>query len=499
MYWTYLRRELSGRKKQTAIVAIGLAIAIALVIIVNSLSAGIRDAQAQALESVYGVGTDLTVTGAQTEPGADGGGRPQFDFDEDGGSTSDDGTTTLSQARLTTDFRRGTLDASTLDTVTAVDGVAAASGALSLTNTTFSGELPQAPSESGTTDGQTGGEAPQEGQGGPGGGFGGSFGVDSFTVLGIDPDADAVGPMSAVTVSDGRALEASDAGADVAVLDATYATSAGLAVGDTMDIGGTSFEVVGIVTSASSSADTASNVYIPLDVAQTLSAAGDVLSTVYVQAASSDDISAVQTALQDALPDATVSSQSDLASTVSGSLSSASSLITSLGTWLSIIVLAVAVALAVLFTISGISRRTRELGTLKAIGWSNSRVVGQVAGESVVQALIGGAAGVVLGLVGVLVINLVSPTISSAPATTAGMGGQGGPGAGGDGAGGMGGGGFGAQFTQTATDIVLHAPLSLWIVVAALLLAVAGGLVAGAFGGWRAAKLSPAEALRAVA
>lgn len=291
------------------------------------------------------------------------------------------------------------------------------------------------------------------------------------------------------------ALEASDAGADVAVLDATYATSAGLAVGDTMDIGGTSFEVVGSVTSASSSADTASNVYIPLDVAQTLSGAGDVLSTVYVQAASSDDISAVQTALQDALPDATVSSQSDLASTVSGSLSSASSLITSLGTWLSIIVLAVAVALAVLFTISGISRRTRELGTLKAIGWSNSRVVGQVAGESVVQALIGGAAGVVLGLVGVLVINLVSPTISSAPATTAGRGGAGGTGNGG----GMGGGGFGAQFTQTATDIVLHAPLSLWIVVAALLLAVAGGLVAGAFGGWRAAKLSPAEALRAVA
>lgn len=35
--------------------------------------------------------------------------------------------------------------------------------------------------------------------------------------------------------------------------------------------------------------------------------------------------------------------------------------------------------------------------------------------------------------------------------------------------------------------------------MAALLLAVAGGLVAGAFGGWRAAKLSPAEALRAVA
>ncbi|MBN9213393.1 MAG: hypothetical protein ABS62_09975 [Microbacterium sp. SCN 70-200] len=497
MYWTYLRRELSGRKKQTAIVAIGLAIAIALVIIVNALSAGVSAAQAKALESVYGVGTDLTVTGAQAEPGS-GQDRGQFDFGEDGGTTSDDGTTTLSQSRLTTEMGRSTLDASTLDTVSGIDGVSAVSGALSLTNMTFSGELPQAPSDSGTTDGSTDGSAgqmPQDGgQGGQGGGFGGgSFGVDSFTVLGIDAADDSVGPMSAVSVSDGRALTTDDAGSYVAVLDATYATSVDLAVGDTINVGGTDFEIVGIVASASSDADTASNVYIPLDVAQDLSGAGDVVSTVYVQASSSDAISSVQTALEAALPDATVSSQSDLASTVSGSLSSASSLITNLGTWLSIIVLVVAVALAVLLTISGITRRTRELGTLKAIGWSNSRVVGQVAGESVVQAFIGGIAGVVLGLIGIVVINLVSPTISSAPAATTG-----GPGQGGGMGGAVGGGGFGTT-AQTATDIVLNAPLSVWIIVAALLLAVAGGLVAGAFGGWRAAKLSPAEALRAVA
>ena len=177
-------------------------------------------------------------------------------------------------------------------------------------------------------------------------------------------------------------LDADDAGENVAVLDATYASTAELAVGDTIDVGGQEMEVVGIVASASSDADTAANVYIPLDVAQTLSGAGDVVSTVYVQAESSDAIAGVQAALQEELPDATVSSQSDLASTVSGSLSSASSLITNLGTWLSLIVLAVALALAVLFTISGVSRRTREFGTLKAIGWSNRRVVGQVAGES---------------------------------------------------------------------------------------------------------------------
>ncbi len=483
MYWTYLRRELSGRKKQTIIVATGLAIAIALVIIVNALSAGVRDAQAQALESVYGVGTDLTVTGAAVEPGQGGG--PQFDFDQDAGQTGDDGTTALSQSRLMADFRRGTLEASTVETVAGVDGVAGASGALSLTNSTFSGELPQPPSAD-QQGGTTQGEAPQDA--GRGGFGGASFDVDSFTVLGVDPDQASVGPLASVEVTDGRALSGDDAGQAVAVVDATYAATASLAVGGTIDVGGTAMEIVGIVSSTGSSADTASNVYIPLDVAQDLSGAGDVVSTVYVQAESAEQIGAVQSAIQQELPDATVSSQSELASTVSGSLSSSTALITNLGTWLSIIVLAVAVALAVLFTISGVSRRTREFGTLKAIGWSNSRVVGQVAGESVVQGLIGGAIGLVVGLAGVWAINIIQPTISAAPAAQEGFGG--GPGGGGP--------GFMQELSATTTDIVLTAPLTAWVIVAAVGLAIAGGLIAGAFGGWRAARLSPAEALRSV-
>ncbi|MCC4906767.1 ABC transporter permease [Microbacterium sp. cx-59] len=489
MYATYLRRELAGRKKQTIIVAAGLAIAIALVIIVNSLAAGVRDAQTQALQSVYGVGTDLTVTGAQAEPGSgSAGGR--FEFGQDGGETSDDGTTSLSQSRLMTAPMRSTLDASSVDTVASTDGVAGASGALSLTNTTFNGELPEAPTgtDDSTAEGGTDGQAPPSGGGG--GGFGGgSFDVDSFTVLGIEPGDTEVGPLSSVELTEGRLLDTDDESANVAVIDATYAASNDLAIDGTIDVGGTQMQIVGIVASTSSEADTAANVYIPLSVAQSIAGVGDVVSTVYVQAESADAISSVQSAVQEELPDATVSSQSDLAATVSGSLSSASSLISSLGTWLSILVLAVAVALAVLFTISGVSRRTREFGTLKAIGWSNGRVVGQVAGESMVQGLIGGIGGLVIGLAGVAAINLISPTISTASAadTTAGPGG-------------MGGGMPGALSTaaETTTDIVLSAPVSIGIVLAAVGLAIAGGLVAGAFGGWRAARLSPAEALRSV-
>src|SRR5690606_21251785 len=118
-----------------------------------------------------------------------------------------------------------------------------------------------------------------------------------------------------------RALAASDAGALVAVVDSSYAGTSEIAVGDTIDVGGSQVEVVGIVASTSDAADTAANVYLPLDTAQQLAGVEDVVSTVYVQAESAAAIDGVQTALAEELPDATISSQSDLAATVSGSLS----------------------------------------------------------------------------------------------------------------------------------------------------------------------------------
>lgn len=521
MFGTYLRRELIGRRKQTIIIAIGMALAIALVIIVNSVSAGVRNAQTTVLQSVYGVGTDITVSQAATPPtegGADGPGQ-RFDFGADAGATTD-GSTTVATSRLEAARGTTTFAASDLDTVTALQGVSGAAGTLALTNTTFDGELPdfsqmQAPgatgSDAGTgtdsgTDSGTG-TAPQGGADGAGGS---SFNVDSFTVLGLDPAADAVGPLSAVTLTDGRGLEASDTGTDNAVLDATYATANDLATGDTLDIGGTTFTVVGIVGATGSDAETASNVYIPLDRAQAISGLTDQISTISVQASSSTEIAAVKTAIEKDLPDATVSTQEDLASSVSGSLSSASGLISSLGTWLSIIVLAAAFLIAILFTISGVSRRTREFGTLKAIGWSNRRIVGQVAGESVVQSLIGGAVGVAVGLLGVVVVNLFAPTLTaSASSATAGGGmsggapgaatGSGGGSAAGDAAATVPGGGFGGgQAAASTTDVVLNAPVTPLIIVIAVALAVIGGLLAGAIGGWRASRLRPAEALRSV-
>ncbi|WP_448002972.1 ABC transporter permease [Agromyces bauzanensis] len=502
MFFTYLRRELAGRRRQTAIVAVGMALAIALVMIVDAVSSGVRDAQASVLESVYGVGTDLTVSQEPTAPEeGEARGPGRFEFDAGDGTTTD-GSTALSQSRLTAGFGTTTFDASALDTVQGVDGVAAASAALSLTNMTFEGELPDfaARGDSGPVAGDTTESAPEPPAGGFDGAGGSAFDVNTFSVLGIDPAAAAVGPLSAAELTDGRGLEASDAGQAVAVLDSTYATGADLTVGDTIDVGGTEFEVVGTVTSTSADAATASNVYLPLDLAQEIAGLDGQVSDLYVQAASSDRIATVQADIEEALPDATVSTQADLAASVSGSLATASSLIANLGLWLSIAVLAAAFLIAILFTIQGVTRRTREFGTLKAIGWSNRRVVGQVAGESLVQGLIGGAAGLALGLVGIWIVNLVAPTLGGSAGTTLPGGGPAlaGPNAG-DGA--VAAGPLGARLgdAQATTEVVLNAPVTVSVVAIAIGLAVLGGLLAGAIGGWRAARLRPAEALRSVA
>lgn len=502
MFGTYLRRELAGRRRQTIIVAIGMALAIALVILVNAAAAGVQSAQATALQSVYGVGTDITVTQPATAPSA-GGGRQDFQFGAGSGSSSG-GTQSISRSRLSTEFGTTAFAASDVTKAASTPGVKAATGVLSLSNTTFTGQLPA--QRSGGFGRRSASTAPT---GGPDGAGGSSFGVDRVSVLGYDVKGAAIGPLTAATLTSGRSLTAADSGKDVAVLDADYATSSNDKVGSTLTLGGKSFTVVGIVKSTAASGASASNAYIPLDTAQALAGDQNKVTSIYIQAASASQIDTVKASLQKTLGSSvTVNTEADLASTVTGSVSTAATLANSLGLWLSVLVLAAAFLIAVLFTVSGVTRRTREFGTLKAIGWSNRRVVGQVAGESFVQGLLGGAIGIVLGVAAIAVVDVIKPTLTAAAATgrrafALGGGGTGGAG-GGFGGGGFGGGegGFGraaSTGSTSAADIVLNLPITPTVIALAVGLAVLGGLIAGAFGGWRASRLRPAEALRSVA
>jgi ABC-type antimicrobial peptide transport system permease subunit len=48
-------------------------------------------------------------------------------------------------------------------------------------------------------------------------------------------------------------------------------------------------------------------------------------------------------------------------------------------------------------------------------------------------------------------------------------------------------------------SVALHAPISVALIVLAIGLSLAGGIVAGVAGGWRASRMRPADAMRQVA
>ncbi|MCF4140078.1 ABC transporter permease [Streptomyces sp. Tue 6430] len=481
MFFTYLRRELRRRRKAALVVASGLALGIALVIVVTSVSAGMGKAQDKVLQALYGLGTDMTVTKA-AEPTANTSERPRFRFDAQDG---DSDTEQSSDRVMVQGFQ--TLSAATVTEVGKQSGVSDVVGGLSLTVIKVDGQFTRGQFQQGEAGGQG---RPGGGDGQPQGevqGGGADFDVDSYSVYGTDVTEPALGPLTSSEITSGRTFKTTETNAKVAVVDSAYAKEKKLKAGSTLTVKSVKFSVVGIATA--DSGDSAANVYIPLTQAQTLSDSKDKVTTIYVRATDSQKIDSVKSAIQKNVSGTTVTTSADLADTVSGSLSTASSLAAGVGRWLSVAVLVAAFLVAGLLTSSAVSRRVREFGTLKALGWKSGRVTRQVVGEAMVNGLLGGALGIALGLGGAYVVTAVSPTLQAETGGSAG--GQGGPVGGGFG-------GPGRQAAARTLDVALTAPVSVTTVAVAVGLAVAGGLIAGAFGGWRASRLRPADALRRV-
>jgi len=515
MYFTYIGRELRRRMRQAIFIAIGLALGIGLVITVTAASAGVKNAQASVLHSLYGVGTDITVTKAPAA-GANGNGFG-FGFRQSIGSTSrPKAGSKIDNNTLSAGGTLAAINSSSVASIAKLGNVAAAAGGLTLTDRTISGTVPALNFNSGGGGFRNGGNS---GGGQNPSSFGANFNIGTFTVNGADIADGELGPLSTGKVTSGRTFTAADASSDVALVDSSYATQNKIKVGSTIAVGNskntpTNFKVVGIVSEPAG--NNPADVYIPLGVAQSLANLKNDVNTIYVTASNSGDISSVASSISKAVPGSTVTDQNTLASEVTGSLSSAATLANDLGKWLAIAVLVAAFLLASLLTMAAVTRRIREFGTLKALGWKSRRIVFQVMGESVAIGIVGGVLGVGLGFAGAALVSKYSGSLSASLASnTTGSATPGGARQFGGGGGGFPGGGGGGGTTGTgnpfrgafsnaraAADTVavhLTAPVTITVIVAAVGLAVLGGLIAGGFGGWRAARLRPADALSKVA
>jgi ABC-type antimicrobial peptide transport system permease subunit len=480
-FLTYMVSELRRRSGRTVLTALGLGLGVGLVVTVNALSSGLDRAQAQILEPLTGVGTDMSVSRPIDFSPAQGGGFPQLSDEERSQLRDENGGGRFGLQNLGEPGERFARDdfvstaqlsfsAKQVDTIESIDGVAAAAGGLTLNSIHIEGVVPEQTEQP---------AQPGFGQPGPGAGPPENINATNLSVAGVDESVKELGAITPGQVTSGRYFRTG--AAREAILNESYAGRENLARGDTVTLGGKSFKVVGIA--ATPLGGQSSDVYVKLSQLQALSDRAGRVNTVYVRAASADDVASVAAAIEDSLDGASVTTAEDLADRVSGTLVDAKNLAGSLGTALMIVGLLSAFLIASLLTLSSVTKRVRELGTLKALGWSQGLVVRQVTGESLIQGLLGGAVGVLVGIAGAFAVGAFGPTLEATVSAVADQGPRFGP--------------FGQGAVEVpATEVSLDAPVSPTMVLWAVGLALLGGLVAGAVGSLRASRLRPADALR---
>jgi len=304
--------------------------------------------------------------------------------------------------------------------------------------------------------------------------------TSSYLVAGVDPTNQTTGIVTKSQLVSGTWFTANPA--DEVLVYTSYATTKGLKVGGTLTINSKAYKIVGLVSPTLTG--NVADVYFPLSTMQSLASAPKYVNEVLVSVKNASEVAAVTKAIKAELPGATVLTSKSLADSVSGSLNNAHKLANDLGGVLAIIVLLAAFLIAGLLTLSSVAKRVREIGSLRAIGWSRGEVVRQVMAETIGIGIIGGLIGVAIGAGVCAVIAAIGPGLS---VTSTGLA------VGASTLGSL----VGQSTTGTVTSIVhLTAPIHFTTILIAFAGALVGGLIAGAIGGWRAARLAPASALR---
>lgn len=230
--------------------------------------------------------------------------------------------------------------------------------------------------------------------------------ADSAVYYGLPADQGVQALFPGVRIAQGRLLQAGDAQLRVAVLGARAARNLKVQVGGTVVLNRrASVRVVGILAPENSLTDTFT--FMPLPAVQAAFSLGDRISMVAVRLDRPERAHQVASALTGRLH-LVASTRSELFRFVDRLLNSVD--VISLG--LSVIALVVG-GLAVVNTVMmGVQERTREFGTLRAIGARPATIHGLVLTESLLLSLIGGTLGLFLGWLGTLGINVYTEQLA---------------------------------------------------------------------------------------
>jgi putative ABC transport system permease protein len=325
-----------------------------------------------------------------------------------------------------------------------------------------------------------------------------TFNTSSYTVVGVPLNSSLIDNYSILptNITAGRNLQEGDTGVVVLSLNNTAYFGAG--VDDKVPINGTSFTVVGVYGESGSSsyimgrASDINSLYMNITNAQAVTCHTGEINTldVYAENSSATLVSTVASEISSMFPNCSVTTTQQQLQTMenlyNSTLATNEAAISQTQTvaFQEIIVSVLATCLIVLFVmLYTVRERTKEIGTLKAIGFSNWNVMSQFMLEGILLSLAAGIIGIGIGSVaaptlsGLLLPHIGNPFGSSGRSYGSGSG----------------------RF------VVAGAASGIQRATAALspelmLLALGGAIVLGALGSlypaWRASRTRPAEAMK---
>ena len=356
MIWSYAWKGFARRKTRAVLAVSGLAISIALLVAVATISRSVRGAVGASLEAA---GADVVIQKV-VKP------------------------CPWAQVKIARDL--SAIDASVVDAVRDVEGVDNTTGVLDLW--AFS------------EDEDTGSQHPT-------------------VVAGVDPRKKTIGPVrvqkaegseddqSCCAITEGRYLLSTD---DFhAMVTEDYAKAKNLKLGDRFPLGPYSFEIVALLDLKAGAHISGAEAFIPLKTAQRMYDGGEVVTTVFVslkQARALPKVKGVAATLIG--PEAKVTSEANI-----GEATAALAVVTQRTLFaISAIVLTLVLLLVVKTALSSVAERVAEIGILKATGWRDGDVSRLLTAESVYAGVIGGIVGTLIGIgLAFLYGTLVQPAL----------------------------------------------------------------------------------------
>ena len=312
-----------------------------------------------------------------------------------------------------------------------------------------------------------------------------------YTITGVPLNSSFLDEYSVLptNIMAGGPLHEGDSG--VLLMSSNLSDYFGASFGGKIEIYGVSFTIVGIYEPASEGRTQTREVYMNISDAQTITSNTGNVSRIDVYADDVSNVDQIAEVIKTAYSELSVTTYEDrltqlttMETRYNETLTNAESTLSQTQTVATqeIIVAVAATSLIVLFVmLYTVRERTKEIGTLKAIGFSNWNVMGQFMLEGMLLSAIAGVVGIAIGSIAApMLSSLLLPHINLFGGSSQGRFQP----------------TFGStDFGQTASAVASATP-NLQLMLLALGAAVLLGVLGSLYPAWRAAKIKPAEAMR---